>query len=96
MDLLPSSVTSPRHDSFAGTIRSGPAFAVSTRSLNTLSGANRLGMAIGSDLEPWRNRIQAFETFSVPLTTDAMLAGTDVVQGPFGAIQMGRLIFKPL
>ena len=53
-------------------------------------------MAIGSDLEPWRNRSQAFETFSVPLTTDAMLAGTDVVQGPFGAIQEGRLIFKPL
>lgn len=47
---------------------------------NTSSGANRLGMAIGGDVEQWRNRSQTFENFSVLLTTDAMLAGEEPTQ----------------
>jgi hypothetical protein len=58
---------------------------------NTLSGANRLGMAIGSDLEQWRNRSQAFETFSVLLTTDAMLAGEEPTQVRVACVSGGLL-----
>src|SRR5258708_5176087 len=42
---------------------------------NTTSGANRLAMAIGDDLEQWQSRAKSFETLSVLLGTDSMLAG---------------------
>jgi hypothetical protein len=44
---------------------------------STVSGANRLVMAIGSDLEQWRRRAKSFETLSVLLGTDATLAGEE-------------------
>lgn len=34
-------------------------------------------MAIASDLEQWRNGVKAFETLSVLLSTDAMMAGEE-------------------
>ena len=56
---------------------------------NTLSGANRLAMVIGSDLEQWRNRVKAFETLSVLLTTDAMLAGEEPTQVRIACVSAG-------
>ena len=44
---------------------------------NTESGANRLAMAMGSDIEEWRSRSKSLETLSVLLGTDAMLAGEE-------------------
>ena len=56
---------------------------------NTLSGANRLAMAIGNDLEQWRNRVKAFETLSVLLSTDAMLAGEEPTQVRVACLSAG-------
>lgn len=56
---------------------------------NTLSGANRLAMVIGSDLEQWRNGLKAFETLSVLLTTDAMLAGEEPTQVRIACVSAG-------
>jgi len=61
---------------------------------NTLSGANRLAMAIGSDLEQWQNRIKAIETLSVLLSTDAMLAGEEPTQIRVACVSAGvRALF---
>jgi putative ABC transport system permease protein len=47
---------------------------------NTVSGANRLAMVIGSDLEQWRERVKSFDRLSVLLSTDAMLVGEEPTQ----------------
>jgi putative ABC transport system permease protein len=56
---------------------------------NSLSGANPLAMAIGSDLEQWRKRVKAFESLSVLLTTDAMLAGQEPTQIRVACVSAG-------
>jgi putative ABC transport system permease protein len=56
---------------------------------NTVSGASTLAMVIGSDLEQWRNGVKAFETLSVLLTTDAMLAGEEPTQVRIACVSAG-------
>ena len=46
-------------------------------------------MAIGSDLEQWRNGVKAFETLSVLLSTDAMLAGEEPTQVRVACVSAG-------
>ena len=61
---------------------------------NTLSGANRLAMAIGSDLQQWQNRVKTIETLSVLLSTDAMLAGEEPTQIRVACVSAGvRALF---
>lgn len=61
---------------------------------NTVSGANTLAMAIGSDLEQWRNRVKAFETLSVLLSTDAMLAGEEPTQVRVACVSAGVTVSR--
>src|SRR5919106_799384 len=56
---------------------------------NTVSGANRLAMAIGSDLEQWRSRTKSFETFSVLLSTDALLVADEPIQVRVACVSAG-------
>lgn len=58
---------------------------------DTVSGANRLAMAIGSDLEQWRSGAKSFETLSVLLGTDAMVAGEEPAQVRVACVSAGLM-----